>query len=266
MVHVSSAMQTFSRSIPFSSETLDEVTHTAYSEIFEEIQKLGLRPLRFWNFVTDINNRADELGNGDAERYKLFNKGRRKAWLEYDQTLQTVCAATCVGSQGPDILQVRCLATEYPVVHLENPRQISFLDYSAKYGTPPCSRRGTLHLHTQGTEVWVSGTASIVGEENKFAGDNEQKDIVRQTQITLENINLVISDENLTYHWHAWQSRNLSVKDLVNVKVYLRNLSDKEVVQPLLMAAGMSAANLEFIHADICRRALDIEIEGMIPA
>ncbi len=242
--------------------SVEEAAHTVYRKLFDWLEKEQLRPLRIWNRVPNINQGADELGSGTEERYKLFNKGRRKAWLEYDPSLKTISAATCVGKTGEDTIDVWCLATPHQVIHLENPQQISFLDYSAKYGTPPSSRRGTLHLNPSGLEIWISGTASIVGEDNRFAGDHEPKDIQKQVVQTLENIQLLISDDNLRRHYPDWALHDLRLRQLEQIRVYYRNSKDFEAIQQTLVSAGLAEA--EYIQADICRKPLDVEIEGMI--
>lgn len=256
----------FDVELPFEDASLEEVAHKAYQDLFAQIKSKGLHPLRFWNFIPNINKGADELGNGEQERYKTFNRGRRKAWLEYDPSLKTVCASTGVGSHEQDILKVSCLATPYPVVPLENPNQISFLEYSEKYGTPPSSRRGSLHITPVGIEVWISGTASIIGEDNRFAGDNEPKDIAQQVRQTLENIQILLTDANLSKHYPEWKPKNLTLKDLENVKVYIRNPEDTHTIHEMIEATGIPKEETEYMEADICRRPLDVEIEGMIPA
>lgn len=253
-------MNTIRSSVDVSFDDIESAAYEAYSGILTDLKAKGLYPLRFWNFVPNINEGANEQGDGENERYKLFNRGRRKAWLEYDPTLNSVCAASCVGSFGQDVLKISYLATENPVVHINNPQQISFLDYSAKYGAPPSSRRGTLHMTPTGIEVWIAGTASIVGEDNKFT-----EDVVKQTKQTLENIQALITDDNLRQYYSEWESRSLSLKDLRNIRVYLRHLGDEEKITGILEGSGMSAKEIEFVHADICRRPLDVEIEGMIP-
>lgn len=265
MTHELNKTLRFDIELPFEDATLEDVAYQAYNDLFGQIKAKGLHPLRFWNFVPDINRGANEHGNGEKERYKLFNRGRRKAWLEYDSSLKAICASTCVGSHEQDMLKVSCLATSYSVIQLENPNQISFLDYSAKYGTPPSSRRGSLHITPDGIEVWISGTASITGENNRFAGDNEPKNLSKQLEQTLENIKTLISDSNLTKHYPAWKPKNLSLKDLENVKVYVRNPNDSHVIHRKLESVGISEAETEFLEADICRRPLDVEIEAMIP-
>ncbi|HSX42043.1 MAG TPA: hypothetical protein VLE93_01695 [Candidatus Saccharimonadales bacterium] len=256
----------FDIELPFDDASLEDVAYRAYQDLFSQLKRKDLHPLRFWNFVPDINKGADEHGEGDQERYKLFNRGRRKAWLEYDPSLNAICASTCVGSHEQDIFKVSCLGTIYPVIQLENPNQISFLDYSEKYGTPPSSRRGSLHITPEGIEVWISGTASITGEDNRFAGDKEPKDLAKQLQQTLENIETLISDANLSKHYPEWQPRNLTLKELENVKVYVRNPEDIHTVHEKVEAAGIPEDETEYMEADVCRKPLDVEIEAMIPA
>lgn len=242
--------------------SLEDAAYLVYQQLFDWLKDEQLHPLRIWNRVPDINRGADASGSGSEERYKLFNKGRRRAWLEYDPSLKTICAATCVGKTGEDVIDVWCLATSHRVIHLENPQQISFLDYSAKYGTPPSSRRGTLHLTPNGYEIWISGTASITGEDNRFAGDHEAKDVQKQTVQTLENIQLLISDENLKYHYADWNPHKLHLAQLEQVRVYYRSSKDLEAIQQTLVSSGLAEA--EYVQADICRKPLDVEIEGMM--
>src|SRR3546814_774046 len=94
--------------LPFKG--IEPAAYEAYNSILTNLKDKALHPLRFWNFVPDINEGANELGDGENERYKLFNRSRRKAWLEYDPTLNSVCAATCVGSFGLDVLKISYLA------------------------------------------------------------------------------------------------------------------------------------------------------------
>lgn len=252
--------------LPFTDSNLEGVAYQSYRDLLQQIEEKRLHPLRFWNFVSDINHGSDRLGDGENERYKLFNRGRRRAWLEYDPSLKAVCASTCVGSREQNRLDISCLATQLEVTQLDNPNQIPFSDYSDKYGTPPSSRRGSLHITPKGVEVWISGTASIIGEETRFTGDKEPKDLVKQLNQTLENIKALISDKNLSKYYPAWKPRNLSLKDLCKVRVYVRNPDDIHTIHECIESEGISQKETEYLEADICRRPLDVEIEAMIPA
>lgn len=254
---------------PFDFEdgvSLTEAARVAYTNLFHSLEASGQKPLRLWNSFPRINQGADQNGSGTEELYKCFNKGRRQAWLQYDPSLKTVCAATGIGNSNPEaVFSLCCLATNHPVVHLENPNQISFLDYSAKYGTPPSSRRGTLHFTPSGVELYLAGTASIVGENNKYAGDHEPKDIRLQLRQTIDNIQTLISAENLERQTpdNLKPLPAFSLTEMQAVRVYLRNPADLEMVkQELEGTYGLNPEHIMYLQADICRRPLDLEIEG----
>jgi chorismate lyase/3-hydroxybenzoate synthase len=251
----------------FHEDTVEVATEKAYRDLFHELERLGMHPLRIWNYMPDINAGADEQGNGTSERYKQFNAGRYAAWKACDPDFSEVCAATGIGNAKPyNAVDITCLATKYPVVHLDNPNQVPFLKYDTeRFGVQPCSRRGTVHCTPEGLEVYISGTASITGQENRFAGDNEPKDVRLQTQQTLENIQALISQENLaTYLGDQYQIPKYSLSDLQAVRVYIRNEEDLPVIQEELEAAGISQDQIMYLQGDICRRPLDVEIEGLV--
>lgn len=214
------------------ADDLEAATERIYNEIFEELRGA---PVRFWNFIPSINDDAGADGHGDRERYKIFNRARRRAWLAYDPSLATVCAGTAVGSPN-DVLSVFAYAAPEPVVHVENPRQTPFLAYSALYGTPPCSRRAT----RIGDTLWIAGTASIVGEATR-AGDT-----AAQLAETLENIRLVIAATGAPFV-------------VRHARVYVRDPSETVAVG---RAVGEALrAETSAMTADICRLPLRLEVE-----
>jgi|GEM_PF-6884244 len=251
---------------------LEQVAAQAYADLFLCLEELNMQPLRIWNYVPDINQGADAQGNGSSERYKQFNAGRHQAWLAANSDFSQVCAATGIGNLNTqDELQLTVLATKHPVVHLDNPHQTPFLQYdSEKFGVQPCSRRGTIHLPPTGFEVYIAGTASITGQENRHAGDNEPKNIRLQTKQTLDNIRVLISQKNLEHHLieaavvlkKAVPIFQLS--DLQAVRVYIRNEEDLPIIKEEMELAGIDLRQSMFVQADICRRPLDVEIEGMV--
>ena len=250
--------------------SIEKATEDAYRELFSIIRRESLKPLRIWNTMPNINKNADEQGDGQEEHYKQFNKGRRKAWLEYDSSLKTVCAATGIGNFDPEpAITISCLATPFDVVNIENPNQISFLEYSQKYGSPPSSRRGTLHFTPYETELYVAGTASIIGESNKFCGDSEPKDVSKQARRTLENIRTLISRNNLL---NQIGGTNIDVskipafdlENLTAICVYIRNPMDFEGIRNIVeQEYSFNSLEIMYLQADICRRPLDIEIEAI---
>ncbi len=250
-----------------SGQTVESATEAAYTKLFEKVQELRMHPLRIWNYMPNINDGADSEGNGASELYKQFNAGRHKAWQAYDPDFSEVCSATGIGNTNPyKGIDITCLATKHPVIHLDNPNQIPFLQYDAeRFGVQPCSRRGTIHLTPGGIEIYISGTASITGQDNRFAGDIEPKDIRMQTRQTLENIQALVSQENLAAYVSVDQDiPEYQLADLKALRVYIRNEEDLPIIQEELEAAGIPANQIMYLKADICRKLLDIEIEAMI--
>ena len=84
-------------------------------------------------------------------------------------------------------------------------------------------------------------------------------DVRAQVRETLVNVRAVLDNarSKSSAHW--------SLRDLHGV-VYVRHAQHHEaVVDELARVApelGRDAAELVFLHADICRRELDVEIEG----
>lgn len=250
-----------------SGHTAESATEEAYARVFKELSELDMHPLRIWNYMPGINDGADEAGNGASEIYKQFNAGRYKAWRAYDPDFSEVCAATGIGNSNPfKGIDITCLATKHQVVHLDNPNQVPFLEYDAgRFGVQPCSRRGTVHLAPTGLEIYIAGTASITGQDNRFAGDKEPKDIRLQTRQVLENIQVLVSQDNLkTYLGEDREVPEYGLADLKALRVYIRNEEDLPVVQGELEAAGIPEDQIMYLQADICRRPLDVEIEAMI--
>lgn len=213
---------------------LEAVTARIYEEIFAELRDADCRPLRLWNFIPRINDGADAHGHGDRERYKAFNRARYAAWRTYDPSLASVCAGTAVGSPD-ELVRVYGLAVPGDVTHLENPRQTPFLDYSALYGTPPCSRRASVY----GKHIFVAGTASIAGESTVVGSTAEQ------LAETLLNIRTLLGGRACRYD---------------AVRVYVRDSAETDAVGRAV-AEALNCTNVVAMTADICRVPLRLEVE-----
>jgi len=231
---------------------LTNATFKIYELIFAELNKRQLNFLRAWNFIPNI------LDYEELERYRLFNKGRWEAWQQFgplDELGDPIRPATTVigALDGPFIVEV--LFTKYEVIHLENPRQKQFIHYSKKWGPkPPISARGTLHRLPNYEEVYISGTASLVGEEVAHEGDS-----VKQTEETLENIRVLLSDANLG-KYNATSSFKLS--DLTSIRVYIKHKKDYPAIRQVVENHVVSTEVL-YLHDDICRPGFLVEIEGV---
>lgn len=209
--------------------------------------------LRGWNYIPEI------LKIDNLERYRELNTGRWNAWQDFGPKFKDGKpmhpAMTGIGSlEGPLIIEA--LFTKYPVVYLENPRQKQFVDYSQKWGPkPPISARGTLHMHPESPEVYISGTASLLGEEVAHEGD-----IIAQTHETMRNIQVLISKENLLNYGHT---DGFTLDDLQGIRVYVKNPdTDLEKVKEVL-DKYIHEKPIVYLHDDICRPGFLIEIEAI---
>lgn len=217
--------------------------------------------VRIWNLIPGILEPLDNFHH----RYLAFNSGRFTAYLKAyggSQALDyRVATATGVGFEGDDLI-VHALASEYPGIPFENPRQVSSYRYSERYGTqPPCFSRGILLKGSTGRNpmLLVGGTASIVGESSLHIGD-----LNRQLTETFANLASVVGaaptgelidskeavSEDTALSWYRY------------LRIYLRPGQTEKVVRDRVRAVFPNLSAFEVFQADLCRDNLLVEIEG----
>lgn len=209
----------------------------------------GHTPVRFWNFVPGLN---DDVGPG-VDRYMAFNVGRFQACVEWlggsDAFERALATASAVGVDVPD-LQVHCLAAIGGGSPVENPRQVSAYRYSSRYGPrPPCFARAMRAVLHGGPVLLIGGTASIVGEQSLHPGD-----IGAQTTETLNNI------EALVGRAVGGAAPLGHVREL---RVYVRDAAHAGRVETMVRERCHAVGRVEFVRAQICRKELLVEIEGV---
>ncbi|MGQ0700029.1 MAG: chorismate transformation enzyme, FkbO/Hyg5 family [Panacagrimonas sp.] len=229
---------------------LDRATTRAYVRIDLLLRRLGYPCwLRIWNFLAHINR-----GEGDAERYRQFTKGRCHALALKPDFEIRLPAATAIGTHGSG-MTVYFLAAREPGEQVENPRQVSAFRYPAEYGPrSPSFSRATLKHWPDGIHLFVSGTASVVGHESRHPDD-----ALAQLEETRRNFDALLQHA-ASLKPSAGPFRAASLKMFVRpdwhqpvLLSHARHLFGEDV--PLLFLAG-----------DICRRDLAIEIEGLFTA
>lgn len=233
---------------------LEQAGYDAYKKIFEMMQsgKLG-NFVRAWNYIPNILSE-----DGGLERYRQFNIGRWNAWQDHGPKNSDGSpkrpAMTGIGSFGGPFV-VEAMFSPYEVKEMENPRQTQFIHYSEKWGKkPPVSARGTLHLPPEGPEIYIAGTASLVGEEVAHEGD-----VIAQTFETLENIKVLIGTENVKNYG---LDEGFTLDDVESIRVYIKNKEDYEKVKTALDIVWYGKKIL-YVNDDICRPGFLIEIEGV---
>lgn len=239
---------------------LERATHDAYRALFDALDALGIaHPLRIWNTVPAIN--ALQFG---IERYRQFNIGRQRAFDACRRALTgSVPAACALGSVVPVAgdtppaapLAIHFIASRTPADPVENPRQVSAYHYPAEYGprAPTFARAAAWPGDDAAPLLFVSGTASIVGHRTVHRGD-----VAAQMRETIANLAAVL--EQAARQGHG----PFSLADL-NYRVYVRDAGDAAALasidRALRDAAGPGVRPL-FVHADVCRDDLLVEIEA----
>jgi chorismate lyase/3-hydroxybenzoate synthase len=232
---------------------LRETTERAYRRLLRHIQTLGFPYLwRVWNYFPGINQQEHGL-----ERYRQFCVGRHQALVGNLHGFPgSLPAGTAVGTRsGP--LQLYVLAGTHPAIHLGNPRQVHAYEYPEHYG--PCSpsfARATLLQSDIHAQLFISGTASVVGHESRHIDRPGE-----QTQETMSNLRALMA--------HA-----ADVSDAMpnlqpsrgTFKVYVRYPEHLARIQQTLSASAIAPSRILYLQGDLCRRELLVEIEGIVTA
>jgi chorismate lyase / 3-hydroxybenzoate synthase len=231
------------------SLALLRATEIAYQEIFAVLQETRHRHLlRIWNYLPEINREAD----GD-ERYRHFNSARQLAFRNSGRaTVGTVPAACALGSAAGNPISIYFLAARQPPKMIENPRQTSAYHYPPKFGRhSPIFSRACVLSESAGTNLFVSGTSSIVGHETLHRGN-----VAAQTAETMANITALLDECN-----RAVGSARYSL-DGLKFKVYVRQPADLDSIKRTLEGFLRPSTSVVYLHADVCREDLLVEIEA----
>ena len=203
--------------------------------------------LRIWNYFDAIT-----LGEGDSERYRQFCVGRVQGLGDVDT--RTLPAATAIGSRdGRRVLQVYWLAAREPGLPLENPRQVSAYRYPREYGPQSPTFARALLPPSPRVPLLLSGTASIVGHASQHADS-----LRAQLDETLTNLDSLLGAAR-----ERAPTLSPHLDGTSRLKVYVREATDADAVAAQLEARLGTRVPWLMLHADVCRRELLVEIEGM---
>lgn len=251
------------------SGNLDDTARKQSDEVFDKIQTVLDKEympvnciVRQWNYLERITE-----FDGEVQRYQAFNDSRS---LFYGQT-EWGCgypSATGIGTRLGGI-QVELQAflpgkNELQPIALDNTLQIAAHEYSQqvllgqedvclKKKTTPKFERAKLAYTSDGSVIYISGTAAIRGELSLLDTDAQF-----QTQVTLENIEHLISKQTQT---------EAGVKEACEMqiecfRVYVKNPDDTESCKAVISQRYPQVPAI-YVEADICRDELLVEIEGV---
>jgi enamine deaminase RidA (YjgF/YER057c/UK114 family) len=230
-------------------DPLSRATISAYGQIFDVLERTEHRHLiRVWNYLPEINRAQD----GD-ERYRRFNSARQAAFRGCGRpTAVSVPAACALGSPAGSPVSIYFIASRAPPTLIENPRQTSAYRYPPKFGVhSPSFSRACVLRESRGTNLFVSGTASIVGYETMHHGD-----VAAQTRETLANIEALVGEANRVVGCARYSLEGL------RLKVYVRQPRDLPAIKRALADRLSTAVPIVYLRADVCREELLVEIEA----
>lgn len=220
--------------------------------------------VRQWNYIENIIL-VDNEKDAYLQNYQIFND-LRALFYEKSEFTNGYPSATGIGTiNGGCTIEVIVFKEKKrnTVKPVTNSMQIDAHSYSTnqlvgnaieevrKVSTPKFERGKFLQLDNVGL-LFISGTASIIGEQTVY-----NDDVSKQTITTLQNIENLISMNNLGKNHinTAYQPR------LLNYRVYLKNEADYSIVKSLCDTYfGIDKGFI--VHADICRDNLLVEIEA----
>ncbi|MEZ5105069.1 MAG: hypothetical protein R2757_11275 [Draconibacterium sp.] len=244
----------------YSNYAIKINTEKAFAElidIFNEAYFPINAIVRQWNYVENI------LGfDGESQRYQEFNDVRSGVYGN-TFTEKGYPSATGIGmNQGGVIIEFIAVKSgdliSFPI---DNPNQISAHTYSEKVlvgaecvlkTTPKFERARFIELFGKKL-IFVSGTASIVGEKTVGVGNAEE-----QTEVTINNIKQLYSPEVLENLTGAALNPQYG-----HARVYVKNKRDYSVIRKTFKR-HFGSLPVVYIIADICRDDLLVEIEGKV--
>ena len=221
-----------------------------YGDIFQATHDLHLA--RIWNYVPAIN----EPGPAGLENYRIFCRGRSLAFEQrYGSGFKAMLpSASAVGTKS-GALTVAFAASPVAPRHVENPLQVPAYDYPGEYGPrAPSFARATVVPGQDLATIFVSGTAAIRGHAT-VAPDN----VRQQLDCALENLRVISNACGLGPTLGQGRSATR------HFKVYLRHAADLPLVAAVLQELLLTGLDqVSYLHADICRHSLLVEIEASL--
>jgi enamine deaminase RidA (YjgF/YER057c/UK114 family) len=247
-----------------SGDTINESSVKAFESATAILAEEGLtihHIIRQWNYIESIAW-VEDLKDSE-QNYQIFNDVRAHY---YDQSdfKHGYPAATGIGMDtGGVIIDFIALSdSEYVKIQpIMNPGQIDAHKYSelvlegksANKCTPKFERAKLVSIRNR-NYIYVSGTASILGEKTMHVGDVE-----KQTITTIDNINHLFSRENQEKLGLNFDVTKIQFSHL---RVYVKHQKDIPAVEKICESMLNCNSSL-YLESDVCREDLLVEIEGV---
>lgn len=213
--------------------------------------------VRQWNYIENISQYEEEFQN-----YQVFNDSRSHFYAGEDWSAGYP-AATGIGTQSGGVMVelIAFVGDDLINMALDNPLQVAAHHYSqgvllgaqdpcfGQRTTPKFERARMIGLPDE-LIIYISGTAAIRGESSHISDD-----LIEQARITMENIDFLISPQNLSVEG--------VVRTYKLLRIYVKNPGQMEEVRTYMKANYPDILKI-YICADICRDELLLEIEGIV--
>jgi enamine deaminase RidA (YjgF/YER057c/UK114 family) len=217
--------------------------------------------IRQWNYIENIAW-LDDVEDSE-QNYQQFNDVRA-TYYEKGDFKYGYPAATGIGMDtGGVIIDFLALSEsdQVRIRPIKNPGQIDAHRYSelvlegssSRKCTPKFERAKLVSIGSR-HYIYVSGTASILGEETVHVGDVE-----KQTETTIENINRLFSKENQKLLGLDFEVSRIRFSHL---RVYVKRREDIPAVERICDSMLNCKSSL-YLESDVCREDLLVEIEGV---
>lgn len=214
--------------------------------------------VRQWNYIPGILN-IQHFEGKDLQHYQLFNEIRQK-YYSTNEFKDGYPAATGIGTRNGnfdlDFFAIKS-STSVQKVGLSNPKQQDAYKYDQNYlvgdatsgqvKKTPLFERAKILQTKEGIQIFISGTASIIGQETIGIGD-----IQCQTEITINNMQELISRLNI-----------LQTNHFTYLRAYIKEEHHFQEVR-VLCEASFPDVSISYLQADVCRDNLLVEIEGAV--
>lgn len=220
--------------------------------------------IRQWNYIEEIIKNVSH-NNAVSQHYQIFNDVRSK-YYQKSNFIHGYPAATGIGQAfGGVIIDAIAVQTkdENSIIPIKSPLQLDAYSYTNEVlaennkmsdfrRTSPKFERAKLIITSECKCIFVSGTAAIKGQTSI-----PELSVERQTEMTIQNIHSLISNENILKYGLCPAEK----ASLISIRVYIKKSEDISVVREICNKYFLQLPVI-YVVADICRPELLVEIEG----
>lgn len=247
----------------YQSDT-KQAAEAAFDQMKDILEAEGMsfdNIIRQWNYIGNILEIKNEFQN-----YQVFNEVRTDYYHKY-RTVHGYPSATGIGMKHGGVIIDFCAikANEAVTVKpINNPNQVNAYEYGqqvlkglpivgTKVKHPPQFERALLLLCKVKSTLFISGTASILGQDTIGI-----EDIDKQTRITIENISKLADRKRFD---QLVSGEDMEWGTFILVRVYIKKQVYFAKVKAIC-AELFPETTMVFIESDVCRDNLLVEIEA----